>query len=72
MEKVEQNKYKYVKKSKEEIRELFYQEGVSVTYSTKNRQGNIIKEETIHYRMLYRNSSKAKLGQVMFLNEKIV
>lgn len=71
MEKVEQNKYKYVKKSKEEIRELFYQEGVSVTYSTKNRQGNIIKEETIHYRMLYRNSSKAKLGQVMFLNEKL-
>ena len=71
MEKVEQNKYKYVKKSKEEIRELFYQEGVSVTYPTKDRQGNIIKEETIHYRMLYRNSSKAKLGQVMFLNEKL-
>ena len=71
MEKVEQNKYKYVKKSKEEIRELFYQEGVSVTYLTKDRQGNIIKEETIHYRMLYRNSSKAKLGQVMFLNEKL-
>ncbi len=71
MEKVEQNKYKYVKKSKEEIRELFYQEGVSVTYPTNDRQGNTIKEETIHYRMLYRNSSKAKLGQVMFLNEKL-
>ena len=38
MEKVEQNKYKYVKKSKEEIRELFYQEGVSVTYLTKDHR----------------------------------
>lgn len=71
MEKAEQNKYKYVKKSKEEIRELFYRDGVTVTYPAKDKQGTVIKEETIRYRMFYRNSAKAKLGQVMFLNEKL-
>lgn len=58
---IEANKDKYCKKSKDEIRELFYTEGVSVDY------GN----ETILYRMLYRNPSKAKTGQVMFINDKL-
>jgi hypothetical protein len=71
IEKVNQNKHKYCKKSKDEIRELFYRDGVSVTYTSRDRQGNITGEERIHYRMLYRNSAKAKLGQVMFINETL-
>ena len=71
IDKVENNKFKYVKRSKDEIRELFYQKGVSVKYITKDKKGNIQKETTIQYKMLYRNSSKAKLGQVMFINKKL-
>lgn len=71
IDKVENNKFKYVKRSKDEIRELFYQKGVSVKYITKDKKGNVQKETTIQYKMLYRNSSKAKLGQVMFINKKL-
>ena len=71
IDKVEENKFKYVKRSKDEIRELFYQKGVSVKYVTKDKKGNVKKETTIQYKMLYRNSSKAKLGQVMFINNKL-
>lgn len=65
------NKDKYVKKSKDEIRELFYTEGVDVKYETHNKLGEVTKSETIHYKMLYRNTSKAKLGQVMFIKESL-
>lgn len=58
---IENNKDKYDKKSKDEIRELFYTEGVDVKYDN----------ETIHYRMLYRSTSKAKIGQVMFICERL-
>lgn len=58
---IEQNKDKYCKKSKDEIRELFYTEGVDIKYD----------DETIHYCMLYRSTSKAKIGQVMFINERL-
>lgn len=58
---IEANKDKYCKRSKDEIRELFYTEGVSIDYG----------DEVILYRMLYRNPSKAKTGQVMFINDKL-
>ena len=69
-ENVESNKDKYEKMSKDEIREHFYTNGVSVKYVQKKKDGDI-KEQTIHYKMLYRNSSKAKVGQVMFINSKL-
>ena len=69
--KVESNANKYIKKTKEEIREDFYQNGVPVTYTKIIKSTNETKTEVINYKMLYRNSSKAKLGQVMFINEKL-
>lgn len=68
---VEENKYKYQKMSKDEIRALFYREGVSVTYTKKDKKGNVVKTEVIHYRKLERNASKAKVGQVMFIREEL-
>lgn len=68
IEKVKVNKYYYTKRSKDEIREYFYTNDIPVRYVTKDKNGNIKKDETIYYRMLYRNSSKAKIGQVMFIN----
>ena len=68
-ERVELNKDLYQKKSKEAIREEFYRNGVDVTYTTTNKQGEIIKAEKIHYRMLYRSTGKAKAGSCMFICE---
>lgn len=67
---VKNNKDKYAKMSKDEIRDHFYVNGVPVKYIQKKKDGEI-KEQTIYYKMLYRNSSKAKVGQVMFINSKL-
>jgi len=68
---VEQNKYQYKKLDKDGIRELFYQNGVSVRYDKKRKDGTLLRSDTIRYRMLYRNSSKAKLGQAVFIRESL-
>lgn len=68
---VESRQEKYKKASKEEIRSIFYTEGVDITYKTHNKRGQIIKEETIHYKMLFRTPGKAKKGSCMFINEKL-
>jgi hypothetical protein len=65
------NKDKYDKKSKQELREIFYRDGVDITYNTHNKAGDIIKSETRHYKMLYRTPGKAKRGEVMFCDERI-
>lgn len=67
--KIESNRDNYIKKSRDEIREDFYENGVSIKYNTKKDEK--ITEQTIHYKMLYRNSSKAKVGQAMFINSKL-
>lgn len=69
--KIEGNKNKYAPKKRGEIREQFYEEGVSITYTTKKKDGSVKSSQTIHYRMLYRTSAKAKSGQVIFINEKL-
>ena len=70
MENVHRNKDKFIKKSMEEIRDEFYQNGVSVDYTTRDKNGKIKKTHTIHYIMLFRTPSKAKVGQSIFINEK--
>lgn len=70
-ENVQANKDNYLKMSKDEIRELFYENGIDVTYRTKYSKKNEEKVQKINYKMLYRNSSKAKIGQVMFINSKL-
>ena len=70
-EQVEINKEKFIKKSHQEIREIFYTEGVDIKYVTYKRNGDILKEEVIHYKMLYRTPGKAKKGSCMFINEKL-
>lgn len=70
-ERAELNKDKYQKKSHQDIRILFYTQGVDIKYQTHNKKGEVIKEETIHYKMLYRTPGKAKKGSCMFINEKL-
>ena len=71
IKKVESRKELYSEKKRGEIRDLFYNEGVDITYNTKNKDGSIKKQQTIHYEMLFRTSAKAKLGQVIFINSKL-
>lgn len=68
---IETNKDNCIKKKKEEIREEFYQCGVNVEYKTTDKNGVVKKIDKIHYKMLFRTPSKAKVGQVMFINEKL-
>lgn len=71
LKKIEFNKDKYDKKSKEQLREMFYQDGINVTYITKNKDGVIKKRETIHYKMLYRSTGKAKKGSCIFICKRL-
>lgn len=70
-ENAQNNKDNYLKLSKDEIRELFYENGVDVIYKGKYTKKDGEKLQKINYKMLYRNSSKAKVGQVMFINSKL-
>lgn len=65
------NKEKYVKHTKEDIRTIFYNDGVNVEYITRKKNGDIIKRETIHYKMLYRSTGKAKKGSCMFICDRL-
>lgn len=66
-----QNRNKYQKHSKEEIRNIFYNDGVNVEYITRKKNGDIIKKEIIHYKMLYRSTGKAKKGSCMFICDRL-
>jgi len=65
------NKDKFIKKSAQQIRIEYYVNGVPVTYHTHNKKGEIIKSETITYRMLFRTPGKAKKGSCMFIREEL-
>ena len=69
--KAKKNKEFYIKKSKEEIRKEFYQNGVYVTYITRNKNGSIRRSDILHYKMLYRSTGKAKKGSCMFICDRL-
>ena len=70
-QKIHERKDLYRKISTDEIRRIFYEEGVSVTYDKLDKKTGEIISDTIKYRMLYRNPSKAKTGQAMFIREEL-
>lgn len=65
------NQKKYQPLSKEELRRICYNDGVDVEYVFRKRNGEIRKKETIHYKMLYRSTGKAKKGSCMFIVDKL-
>lgn len=71
LEYVDDKRDLYIKKSKEDIRTEFYNNGVDITYTTHYKDGTIKNQETIHYKMLYRSTGKAKLGSCMFISERL-
>lgn len=71
LEQARKNKNKYQSLSKEELRKKFYNDGVDVEYIFRKRNGEIRKRETLHYKMLYRSTGKAKKGSCMFIIDKL-
>ena len=69
-QKANSNKHLYKKTSKDEIRRIFYESGVPITYTRTLKSGEVVSE-TIRYKMLYRNPSKAKQGSCMFIREEL-
>ena len=69
LKKAKENEDKFDKKTRNELRTIFYTQGVDIKYITYNKRGNITAEEVIHYKMLYRTPGKAKKGTCMFINE---
>lgn len=71
LEFVKENKDKYSPLSRDEIRTKYYSEGVDINWEVKNKDGSIKSSKKIHYKMLFRTPAKAKIGSVMFIDEKL-
>jgi len=69
LKRIEENKDKYRKCSKEEIRKEFYKDGVTIEYKQKVKNG--IRTTSVHYKMLYRTPGKAKKGSVVFITDRL-
>lgn len=65
------NEHLFDKKSKDALRYLFYEEGVTVDWKSYNRKGEAVRHEPIRYRMLERTAGKAKKGSVIFIREEL-
>lgn len=64
---LEINKEKFDRKTKSELRELFYVNGVDIKYPKYNKSGEVSGYDVVHYKMLYRTPGKAKKGTCMFI-----
>lgn len=62
---------RYIEYSTDFMRNYIYNNGVTVEYLTKDRDGNIKKRESLHYKMLYRSTGKAKKGSCMFIVDRL-
>ena len=68
---LEEKKEHCVRINKDQLRILFYTEGVTVKYKTYDKAGNYLGTEDIHYQMLYRTPGKAKKGTIMFIRDEL-
>ena len=71
LDRIENNKEKFEKKSEDEIRKIFYPNGVEVEYLSYKKNGEIKKSEKIHYQFLYRSTGKAKNGSCIFICDRL-
>lgn len=66
------NKDKFDRKTADEIRTIFYTQGLDIDYFHFDKRTKArVHEETIHYSMLYRTPGKAKCNKCMFVREDL-
>ena len=66
-----ENEDKYVRKSADELRIEYYENGVDIKYPKYNKKTDSYDFETIHYVMAYRSPGKAKKGSCMFIRKSL-
>ena len=54
-----------------ELREYYYENGATVIWPVHDKEGTVVKEEPIHYKMLMRSTGKAKEGDCIFIRENL-
>lgn len=57
--------------SAKELREYYYKNGATVIWPVYDKEGTVVKEEPIHYKMLMRSTGKAKCGDCIFIRENL-
>ena len=70
-EKAKENKDKFIRYTKDQLRILYYTQGVDIFYNVYSKRGKITDTQKIHYKMLYRSTGKAKVGSCMFIREEL-
>lgn len=69
--KAEENKEKFIRYTKDQLRILYYTQGVDIFYNVYSKKGKITDTEKVHYKMLFRSTGKAKIGSCMFIREDL-
>ena len=69
--KAKENKEKFIRYTKDQLRILYYTQGVDIFYNVYGKRGKIIDTEKIHYKMLFRSTGKAKVGSCMFIRKEL-
>lgn len=57
--------------SAKELREYYYKNGATVIWPVYDKEGTVVKEEPIYYKMLMRSTGKAKEGDCIFIRENL-
>ena len=65
------NKDLYKQMNTDELRRVIYNNGITVRYITRKKDGTIKSQEDIHYKMLFRSTGKAKKGSCMFIVDRL-
>ena len=60
-----------IKINAHELRNKYYEEGITITYEKKNRKSGEIELTPIHYKMLMRSTGKAKKGECVFIRDSL-
>lgn len=57
--------------SAKELRGYYYKNGATVIWPVYDKEGTVVKEEPIHYKMLMRSTGKAKEGDCIFIRDNL-
>lgn len=53
------------------LRDYYYKNGATVVWPTYDKEGNVAKEDPVHYKMLMRSAGKSKQGDCIFIRENL-
>ncbi len=54
-----------------ELRNIYYEKGITLTYEKKNKENGKKENYAIHYKMLMRTTGKAKKGECVFIRDSL-